>query len=138
MKYIIKKRNKVLEIVDINYPLKGYKFTPKNEEVKSITVTDDKLIDKILTIKINNIFTRLLMIVNDAFNSDDNPSGVVIALDEIELVKGIILNKYHKFLKKEKEELYLKKLLLIEEEMRFKYYSLQESYNIVENKGKSR
>lgn len=138
MKYVVKKRNKVLQVIDITYPFKGYKFKPKSVDINSIIVVQDKLINSILSAKINIMFTRLLMIVNDAFDSDDNPSGTQIALDEIALVKNTILNKYHKFLKSEKEELYLKKLALIEEEMMDKIYQYQISYNHVEKVGKSR
>ena len=136
MKYVIKKRNKVLEIIEASYPIKGYKFNPKNDMVKSITVSDEKMINKILSAKIDAMFTKLLMIFNDAFNSDDNPAGSIITLDEIAFVRSTILNKYHKFLKKEKEELYLKKLSLIEEEILNKTYQYQQVYK--EEKGKGR
>ena len=138
MKYIIKKKNKVLEVIETSYPFKGYKFKPKSDNIKGITIVDEKLIGTILNVKINNMFTRLLMIVNDAFNSDDNPTGVSIALDEISLVRETIKIKYAKYLKKEKAELYLKKLSLIEEEMKYKYYAMQESYVHEEKKGKGR
>ena len=136
MKYVIKKRNKVYDVIDIEYPFKGFKFKTNNNDINSINLLNNKMIDKVLTNKINNMFTRVLMIVNDAFNSDDNPEGTSIALDEIALIRGQIRNKYAKYLKKEKELLYLKKLDLLEEEMRMKFYSYQESY--VENKGKGR
>ena len=136
MKYAIKKRNKVYDVIEIEYPFKGFKFKTKNEDIDSINVINEKMIDSVLTNKINKMFNRLLMIVNDAFNSDDNPEGTTIALDEIEMVRNYINNKYAKYLKKEKEELYLKKLELIEEEMRFKYYTYQDK--LVEDKGKNR
>ena len=117
MKYVVKKRNKIYDVLELEYPIKGYKFNSKSEDIKSITLVDDKLISKVLDIKINTMFTRLLMIVNDAFNSDDNPSGTAIALDEIALVRSTILTKYHKLLDEKKEELYLKKLALLEQEM---------------------
>ena len=136
MKYVIKKRNKIYDVIDSKYPFKGYKFKTKNDDINSINVINEKLIDKVLSVKLNNMFTRLLMIVNDAFNSDDNPTGATIALDEITMVRNQIENKYAKHLNKEKQELYLKKLELIEEEMRFKYYTYQDK--LVEDKGKNR
>lgn len=136
MKYVIKKRNKIYDVIDIEYPFKGFKFKTKNDQINSILLENNKMIDKVLSRKINNMFTRLLMIVNDAFNSDDNPEGTSIALDEISMVRNSIRNKYAKYLKKEKEELYMKKLDLIEEEMKYKYFAYQNSY--VQNSGKSR
>lgn len=137
MKYVIKKRNKSFKIKKIDYPFKGYKLKPKSDDIKSVNVLNEKLIGTVVSSKINNMFTRLLMIVNDAFNSDDNPEGTSVALDEIAMVRNSIINKYNKFLKKEKEELYLKKLDLIEEEMKFKFFAMQDRYYI-EEKGKGR
>ena len=138
MKYVIKKKLKSYKITEIDSVIKGFKIDPKNDEVKSITFVNENITNIVLSSKINNIFTRLLMIVNDAFNSDDNPSGIAIALDEIAMVKSSIRNKYAKYLKKEKEELYLKKLALIEEEMQVKMMQLQDSYYQEETKGKGR
>lgn len=135
MKYIIKKKNKFVKIADKELNFKGYKFKPKKSNIKSVVVLSPKLIHVVLNTKINEMFTRLLMIVNDAFNSDDNPAGVAIALDEIEMVRGIIRNKYAKYLTKEKLYLYLKKLELIEEEMRCKEIVLN-TYK--EEKGRGR
>ena len=135
MSYVVKKRNKYYKVVSVE-PIKGFKFRTNNEDISSITVENDKLTDKVITDKINKMFTRLLMIVNDAFNSDDNPEGTSIALDEITMVRNKIKNRYAKYLKEEKEKLYLKKLDLIEEEMGFKHYYIQENY--VEEKGKGR
>ena len=125
MKYVIKRKNKIFDVIELEYPIKGYKFNSKSEEVKTITLVEPKLIDKVLDIKINTMFTRLLMIVNDAFNSDDNPSGTAIALDEIAYVKSMILNKYAKLLDEQKQDLYLKKLALLEQEMQDKYLMYQ-------------
>lgn len=136
MKYVIKKRNKIYEVVELEYPFKGFKFKTKNDDIKGITLINKKMINKVLTTKINNLFTRLLMIVNDAFNSDDNPAGTSIALDEIAMVRNYINNKYAKYLEKEKEQLYIKKLDLLEEEMQFKLLNFQHNY--VSKEGKSR
>ena len=128
MKYVIKKRNKIYDVLELTYPIKGYKFNSKSESIKSITLVNNKMVDKVIDKKINMMFQRLLMIVNDAFNSDDNPTGTAIALDEIALVRSTILNKYHKLLDEKKEELYLKKLDLLEEEMKEKIVFLTMSY----------
>jgi len=137
MKYIVKKRNKTFNIINIKYPFKGFKFKSKNDSIKDLTVVNDELIQIILNAKINNMFIRLLMIVNDAFNSDDNPSGTQIALDEILLVKNTIKNKYAKYLEKEQEELYYKKLKYIEEEIKYKKFYIEEN-SYLEQKGHSR
>ena len=136
MKYVVKKKNKILDIINMPNPIKGYKFKSKSDDIKTITLVNNKLINKVLDIKINTMFTRLLMIVNDAFNSDDNPSGTAIALDEIALVRSTILNKYDKLLDDKKEELYLKKLAYLEQEMQEKL--LMNQLNSYKTSNKSR
>ncbi len=136
MKYVIKKRNKIYDVLELTYPIKGYKFNSKSESIKSITLVNNKMVNKVVDKKINMMFQRLLMIVNDAFNSDDNPTGTAIALDEIALVRSTILNKYHKLLDEKKEELYLKKLSLLEQEMYDKMVIYQ--YDNYKTAGKGR
>ena len=129
MKYVIKKRNKTFKVKKFDLPFKGYKFKPKITNVKNIIVIDNKLQEKIILKKINTMFTRLLMIVNDILSSDDeNPSGVVIALDEISLIRGQLITKYNKYLSEIKIALYLKKLGLIQGEVEMKLYSMKEKY----------
>lgn len=127
MRYVVKKKNKIFDVINLEYPIKGYKFNSKSEEVKSITLVNPKLINKVVDIKVNTMLNRLLMIVNDAFNSDDNPTGVTIALDEIRMVKTAIYNKYNKLLDDRKKELYLRKISLLEQEMQDKLYFYQVS-----------
>ena len=136
MKYVVKKRNKIYDVLELTYPIKGYKFNSKSESIKSITLVNNKMVNKVVDKKINMMFQRLLMIVNDAFNSDDNPTGTAIALDEIALVRSTILNKYHKLLDEKKEELYLKKLSLLEQEMYDKMVIYQ--YDNYKTAGKGR
>ena len=136
MKYVVKKRNKTYKVLDIQENNKGYKFNSKNNSVKSITLINDRLINRVVSIKINTMFTRLLMIFNDAFNSDDNPSGIPIALDEMAMVKSALLNKYAKYLDDQKKELYFKKLALLEQELQDKFLVYQ--LNSYKSSGKSR
>lgn len=138
MKYVVKKRNKIFDVENID-DLKGLKFKPKWEKVKSINVIDDKLMSEIASGKVNVMFKRLLMIVNNAFDDDSNPEGTAIALDEIAFLKSQLLNKYNRYLSKQKQELFMKKLLLLEEEMQMKMIMYQTSYiNSYSNTGKSR
>ena len=127
MRYVVKKKNKIFDVINLEYPIKGYKFNSKSDDVKSITLVDSKLITKVVDIKVNTMLNRLLMIVNAAFNSDDNPSGGTIALDEIRMVKTAIYNKYDKLLDDGKKELYLRKISLLEQEMQDKLYFYQVS-----------
>lgn len=132
--YTISKENKNHEIVFINGQLKGYGFNPKSGsfnsrlKINQIVIVNDSLTDKILTLKFKQRYRRVLMLVLSILNGADTSEGdVVIVLDEIAKLQDILLHKYKKFLKKEKERLFLEQLKELELKMRAK---LQEMKNI--------
>ena len=82
---------------------------------------DPKMINEILTIKFNRRFKKLLTLVSAVLNDTDaTDADTALALDEVQLVKEILLNRYQRFLNQEKEELFLKKLRVLENELRLK------------------
>lgn len=130
----IKKENSNNEIVYINGELKGYDFNPKdssnnNLKINQIVIVNPTLTDKILTIKFKQRYKRILMIVLSILNgaNDDTTTGdIEIILDEIAKMRDILLNKYKKFLKKEKEKIFLEQLRGLENSMRAKLFELRE------------
>ena len=79
------------------------------------------MINDILTIKFNRRFKKLLTLVSAVLNDTDaTDADTALALDEVQLVKEILLNRYQRFLNQEKEELFLKKLRVLENELRLK------------------
>lgn len=132
MAYLIKKNKKTNEIIYMEYDLHGYKFSPKSKkeaylDVKEVTVINPELIDSILSIKFYKIFNKLFNKVVDVLNDDDaSESDTMMVLGEVELLRGILLNKYQNFLKFEKEELFLKKLRLLENELKVKIMMIRE------------
>ena len=64
-----------------------------------------------------------------------------IVLDEAVLIKQILENRYQKFLSHEKEELFLKKLRVIDNEMRIKQMAIKQKamyLDMMQEKGMSR
>ena len=123
--FLVKKENKNKEIVFMEYSIPGYIFTPKKNlysiNIKNIKVIDKKLAEEILTIKFEKNFRKLVLLVNNFFNDvDASDSDGELVLGEIELIREILLNRYHKFIKKEKEILFLKKLEILEKEVKSK------------------
>ena len=122
----------------------GYKFNSKKEknlmQVSHITVVNPQMIDSILSLKFNKRFNKLLKYINFILNSDDNDStNIAIALNEVELLRSILLNRYQKFLNQEKEELFLRKLRIVENELRLKEVMLLANENTyLEQKEKGR
>lgn len=131
--YLIKKNVQTNSIVSMQYDLAGYKFNPKKRgnsyiEVKEVTVINPNMIDNILSIKFNAQFNKLMASALKVVKDDDATEGdAQVVLGEVELIRQIITNRYQKFLKRSKEDMFLKKLRLIENEMRIKILCLKET-----------
>ena len=138
--YVIKKKNKNKEILDLNEEISGFRFIPKKKKVTNITVVSNELINKIIKIKFDENFKRLVLITKTVINDDnDDGSGVAAALTEELKIENMIKNRYNKYLTKEKQRLYLKKLALVEKELKIRQVLLYEQFmSLEEKKGKSR
>ena len=124
MAYILSKNNEKLSLYSIPH-LEGCEFKPKKNKtiisVNKVLVVDKSLTDNILSIKFNDKFKALLKYAMYVINNEDATStDTAIVLDEVAMLKGILLNRYQKFLNQEKEELFLKKLRVLENELRLK------------------
>ena len=142
--FLIKKTEKKKRYKDIKISDNGYDFKPSivsdTMVVLQITLYNDAMIKTILTKKIEKNFKRVASIVYDVIASDDDSStsDAIIALDEVARLRSIILNKYQKYLEKELEEEYLKKLRFLENELRSKIALYSYQNEIEEEKGHSR
>lgn len=150
MSFLIKRNDEEQDIIDIKENNSGYDFRPNikscDADVKKITLYNSKMIDLILSKKIEKSFERLASITYDILSSEDDEStsDATIALDEVSKLRSVILNRYQKFLKKEKEEEYIKKLRFLENELRSKiiihntYKKIIENEELIEERGHSR
>lgn len=142
MNFYLHKENGRKEIFSSDSYFNGYEFSPKKNKtlikVNHITVVDPKMIDSILTLKFNKRFNKLLKYVTYLLNESNDDTGIAIALNEVEKLRGILLNRYQKFLNQEKEELFLKKLRIIENELRLKEVMLNNYLSIIEQESRSR
>ena len=113
--YLINKSHQDESVVSIR-ELEGYQFKPRSTKdsyikVNQVTIVDRVMIDKILTMKFNKSFKKVVALALQVINDEDSDEGnVAIVLGEVELVREILLNRYQKFLSYEKEQLFLKKL----------------------------
>ena len=146
MSYLINKNHKSDTIVTL-CELEGYKFRPKKlndsyVKVSEVTIVDRVMIDKILSMKFEKTFKRLVSLALGVINDEDaTDSDVQIVLDEAVLIKQILENRYQKFLSHEKEELFLKKLRVIDNEMRIKQMAIKQKamyLDMMQEKGMSR
>ena len=86
-----------------------------------------------LSQKFNKSFKKVVALALQVINDEDSDEGnVAIVLGEVELVREILLNRYQKFLSYEKEQLFLKKLRLIENELRMKMVAIKRKAQLLE------
>lgn len=129
MAYILSKNDEKLSLYSTpNF--EGCEFKPKKDKtiisVNKVLVVDKSLTDNILSIKFNDKFKALLKYAMYVINDEDATStDTAIVLDEVAMLKGILLNRYQKFLSKEKERLFLEKLRLIENQIRSKDFAIK-------------
>ena len=134
--YLVNKNHNDLAVVAIK-DLDGYKFKPRNcgnhVKVSQVTIVNGVMIDRILTIKFDKSFKKLVAMAMHVINDDDSTSDdAQIVLDEAELVKEILINRYNKYFKLEKEQLLLKKIHVIENEMRMKMVAIKQKAQYLE------
>lgn len=129
MKYVIdKKRVKEEKLMYYNVKMNGLIVSPKNAvagltiKAKKITLIDSFLIEEYIKGRINRkidkIVKFMLRILNDEDTTEDD-SGLVI--DEVNKLKGIIINKYKEYLTDTEYKALLTKLILLEEEFQKNY-----------------
>ena len=119
---------------------KSYSFTPKKgyKRVKKITVLDKDMVSSILEDKIEKKYNLLIKIIYDLITSDDNTSGdVLAAYTELYRIRNILLYKYNEYIRKEFIDKYLKKLYVLELELK-KVHVMELTEEIEENKSKGR
>ena len=119
---------------------KSYSFTPKKgyKRVKKITVLDKDMVCSILEDKVVKKYNLLIKIIYDLITSDDTTSGdVLAAYTELDRIRNILLYKYNEYLRKEFVDKYLKKLYVLELELK-KVHVMELTEEIAETKGKGR
>ena len=118
----------------------GYSFSPKKgyKKIKKITVLDADMVSGILEDKIVKAYNRLLKIIYSLIMAgDETTSGdVLVAYTELDRIRNILLYKYNQYLKKEFVEKYMKKLYVLELEL--KKFHVLELTEEIEERGKSR
>ena len=128
MKYVIDKKGNNSKLANYNVKLDGMEVKPKNE-VKNQTIKAGKVvlvdgelkeeyIRKRLSKKIDKIINFMLRILNEDDTGEDDASMV---LDELNRLKGIMINKYRKDMKESEYKSMLAKIILIEDEFKRSY-----------------
>ena len=128
MKYILNKKETDFKILKFPETIEGLEVSLpiKNEEavikIKKIILIDNKLIKSYLSQKINKKFEKLIKLMNKTLQEDeDGDEGAKMALDEIQKMKSMIINKYKIYMAEKQYKDLLTKLILMEEEFKVRY-----------------
>lgn len=136
MKYVVEHKGEDKKLIYYNVNIVGLNVIPKNN-IKDLTIKADKIIlidpdlcesyiRKRINKKIDRVIKFMIKILNDDGTTDDD-TGLV--LDELNKLKGIIINKYKEYMLESEYKALLTKLIIIEEEFKRSYNSkLYNSY----------
>lgn len=100
-----------------------YPFKLTNDlNVKEIVIVHPEIIDSLIYSNFNKRYKKIWEYYLYSLQEDDDTTSgrLMMALDEIARLRSIIIRKYHRNISKQKEEMMLKKLKLLENEMRIK------------------
>lgn len=127
-KYFVHKENNTSEIVLLDYnKVKGFNFKPQNNikydgiVVNKIVVIKSSMIEKVLKRKIKRKLELYLKLIMNYVCSDDTDGTVLReALNDLTRYKSIIDNKYKKYLDEKYLKILLRKIDLLEYELKSK------------------
>lgn len=145
--YLIRDEYNNNEAIIENRKLRGFEVTPKNQikyegvQVNQMTVIKPAFIEKVLKRKIKRRLDAYLQYIIQLLDNADSENGntsVQIALNDLDRYKSIIRNKYRIYLDEKYVNLLLKKIALLERELKIKNYYYEQELEQKEEKSKGR
>ena len=142
VKYLLVKDKKEESLETDLKKISGFVFNPQNNIkydgilVDEIKLAKPELVEKVLKKKIKrklSLYTQLIIELIDSSDEDDGTIDIV--LNDLERYKRVISNNYKAYLSKKYLDLLLKKIDLLENELKTKQVFLNTN---VEKKGKAR
>lgn len=142
VKYLLVKDKKEENLETDLKKISGFVFNPQNNIkyegilIDEIKLTKPELIEKVLKKKIKRklgLYTQLIIELIDSSDEDDGTIDIV--LNDLERYKRVINNNYKAYLSKKYLDLLLKKIELLENELKTKQTFLNTN---IEKKGKAR
>lgn len=127
------------------YSLKGYDFKPKNKlskediiNVDEMVIINPSLIEKLISKKCKKTLERILKLISFIYDDDETgEESVTLALNEIAKFKELLDTKYKEYMKEKEYKLMLKKLEILENEVKLRKLYLNSKENS-EKKSKGR
>ncbi len=130
-RFLIVKDKDSKEIRYFDYDkIDGYDLTAKKDvkfedaiNISRIIIINPSFSEKIATKKMNSKFTELLNLLNYVItneDSDEDGTNLDIVLDRVSKFKRELFNKYSKYVQEEKLKIMLKKVEIIEREVKLR------------------
>ena len=142
--YFLYKKGENRKIIYIDYDrLRGFKFLPRNNveydgiKVNKMIVIKPSMIEKVLRKKIKRkLDLYLKLIIKCIEENNDSESGGILAetLNDLTRYRDIVMYKYRKYLDEKYLKVLLKKIALLEYEIKSKLMSYTDSLEYVEEK----
>ena len=145
--FAIKKLKKRMHVLYLEGSLEGYHYAFKNDNlgIKELNILSEEIIDILIKYNFDKRYKKIieeyLLLLNDEDSGED---GLLKVIDEVARLKSIMIKRYEKIIKREENENFLKKLKILENEVRRKIIDIrlikerEMVYNISEEKVKSR
>lgn len=135
-RFLIVKEKDSKEIKYFDYDkINGYNLKAKENahfadaiDVNRLIIINPSFASKIATKMLNSKFEKLINIVSIVCEQEDETGeGYRIALNEVNKLKMELINKYKKYLDEEKTELMIKKIEILEDELKLRLNVLENS-----------
>lgn len=128
MKYVIDKNGSNKKLMNYTVSMVGLDVKPKNGvsglsiKAEKIILVDKDLRDSYIKQRINKKIDKVIKFMLRILNDEDTTDGDVgLVIDEINKLKGIVINKYKEHMLESEYKALLTKLILIEEEFKRNY-----------------
>lgn len=126
--FIIRELKKDLELSSFISIKGGFKYSIKssNLNIKEIIILEPNIINHLILSNFNKRYKKILeyyiaiLQEEDGDDSNNTDGKLMIALDEIARLRSILIRKYNSIVSKNIEEKMLKKLKILENEIRTK------------------
>ena len=137
IRYLVVKEKNKKEVMYFEYDkLNGFNMSSKNKNIKlrdainvnKVVIINPTFIEKVINKKINLKIKKLIDLISNIYESDDeDPAGSLMqALNEVEKFKREMINKYLNYMSKEQVNLLEKKIEILESEVMSYAYKLNE------------
>ena len=127
-RFVVKKDAKTEVITYMEYEkLKGFNVKPKDNlnfedmiNVNEMIIINPSLIEKLIDKKCKRTLEKILTFMSVVGEGDDEDGSCDLILDEVERFKTLVMNKYKDYMEEEKFKVLLKKIEIIEKEIKLR------------------